>query len=62
MPIRIVTSVMKAQFRMDEDKMKFRVEDLDDKERDYLVVSKTRAMADRRSHQLPERVLSVLPA
>jgi len=30
-----------AQFRMDKDKMKLRVEDLDDKERDYLVVSMT---------------------
>ena len=31
----------KAQFRMDKDKMKLRVEDLDDKEREYLVVSMT---------------------
>jgi|SRR5581483_4375758 len=31
----------KAQFRMDKDKMKLRVEDLDDKERDYFVVSMT---------------------
>ncbi len=31
----------KAQFRMDKDKMKLRVEDLDDKDRDYLVVSMT---------------------
>jgi hypothetical protein len=31
----------KAQFRLDKDKMKLRVEDLDDKERDYLVVSMT---------------------
>jgi hypothetical protein len=30
-----------AQFRMDKDKMKLRVEDLDDKEREYLVVSMT---------------------
>ena len=30
-----------AQFRMDKDKMKLRVEDLDDKERDYIVVSMT---------------------
>jgi hypothetical protein len=29
----------RAQFRMDKDKMKLRVEDLDDKERDYQVVS-----------------------
>ena len=29
----------RAQFRMEKDKMKLRVEDLDDKERDYLVVS-----------------------
>ncbi|HYL12751.1 MAG TPA: hypothetical protein VEV41_06935 [Terriglobales bacterium] len=28
-----------AQFRMDKDKMKLRVEDLDAKERDYIVVS-----------------------
>jgi len=32
----------KAQFRMDKDKMVLRVEDLDDKERDYTVVSITR--------------------
>ncbi len=31
----------KAQFRMDKDKMKLRVEDMDDKERDYIVVSMT---------------------
>lgn len=31
----------KAQFRMDKDKMKLRVEDLDDKEREYTVVSMT---------------------
>jgi len=31
----------KAQFRLDKDKMKLRVEDLDDKERDYVVVSMT---------------------
>ena len=30
-----------AQFRLDKDKMKLRVEDLDDKERDYIVVSMT---------------------
>jgi hypothetical protein len=30
-----------AQFRMDKDKMKLRVEDLDDRERDYIVVSMT---------------------
>src|SRR5437899_5015958 len=29
----------KAQFRMDKDKMLLRVEDLDDKEREYVVVS-----------------------
>lgn len=29
----------KAQFRLDKDKMVLRVEDLDDKERDYVVVS-----------------------
>jgi len=29
----------KAQFRMDKDKIVLRVEDLDDKERDYEVVS-----------------------
>jgi len=32
----------KVQFRIDKDKMKLRVEDLDDKERDYIVVSMTR--------------------
>jgi hypothetical protein len=31
----------KAQFRMVKDKIKLRVEDLDDKERDYIVVSMT---------------------
>jgi hypothetical protein len=31
----------KAQFHIDKDKMKLRVEDLDDKERDYIVVSMT---------------------
>jgi len=31
----------KAQFRIEKDKMKLRVEDLDDKERDYFVVSMT---------------------
>jgi hypothetical protein len=32
---------VKAQFHLDKDKMKLRVEDLDDKERDYTVVSMT---------------------
>ncbi|HKN31874.1 MAG TPA: hypothetical protein VJX16_01390 [Terriglobales bacterium] len=47
-----------AQFRMDKDKMKLRVEDLDDKERDYIVVSmtprgdgKTSASASSTNHQ-----------
>ena len=31
----------KAQFRLDKDKMKLRVEDGDDKEREYIVVSMT---------------------
>ena len=31
----------KAQFHMDKDHMRLRVEDLDDKERDYIVVSMT---------------------
>jgi len=31
----------KAQFRMDKDHMRLRVEDLDDKEREYIVVSMT---------------------
>jgi hypothetical protein len=31
----------KAQFRLDKDKMRLRVEDLDDKEREYIVVSMT---------------------
>ena len=31
----------KAQFRIEKDHMKLRVEDLDDKERDYIVVSMT---------------------
>ena len=42
----------KAQFRMDKDHMRLRVEDLDDKERDYIVVSMTprgeAAQADNR--------------
>ena len=42
----------KAQFRMDKDKMKLRVEDLDDKERDYLVVS----MTPRGDSNIPEKV------
>ena len=32
---------MRAQFRLDKEKIKLRVEDLDDKERDYIVVSMT---------------------
>lgn len=45
----------KAQFHMDKDKMKLRVEDLDDKERDYIVVSMTPRQdptqaADNKSH------------
>ena len=32
---------VKAQFHLDKDKMKLRVEDLDDKEREYIVVSMT---------------------
>ncbi len=31
----------KAEFRMDKDKMVLRVEDMDDKDRDYIVVSMT---------------------
>ncbi len=31
----------KAQFHIEKDKMKLRVEDLDDKEREYIVVSMT---------------------
>lgn len=31
----------KAQFRLDKDKMRLRVEDMDDKEREYIVVSMT---------------------
>jgi hypothetical protein len=31
----------KAQFRMEKDHMRLRVEDLDGKERDYIVVSMT---------------------
>jgi len=31
----------RAQFHIDKDKMKLRVEDLDSKERDYIVVSMT---------------------
>jgi hypothetical protein len=29
----------KAQFRLDKDEMRLRVEDMDDKEREYIVVS-----------------------
>jgi hypothetical protein len=32
---------MTAQFRLDKDKIKLRIEDLDDKEREYIVVSMT---------------------
>ena len=32
---------VKAQFHLEKDKMKLRVEDLDDKEREYIVVSMT---------------------
>ena len=46
----------KAQFRLDKDKMRLRVEDYDDKEREYTVVSmvpkdeaQTRASADSKS-------------
>jgi hypothetical protein len=31
----------RTQLRLDKDKMKLRVEDMDDKERDYMVVSMT---------------------
>ena len=48
-----------AQFRMDKDKMKLRVEDLDDKEREYIVVSmmprtdgkSTASASSRSNHQ-----------
>jgi hypothetical protein len=43
----------KAQFRMDKDKMVLRVEDLDDKERDYTVVSMT--PRETESQQSPTR-------
>jgi hypothetical protein len=36
----------KAQFRMDKDKMLLRVEDMDDKEREYIVVSMVPRDAD----------------
>jgi hypothetical protein len=36
----------KAQFRIDKDKMMLRVEDMDDKEREYLVISMTPREAD----------------
>jgi hypothetical protein len=36
-----------AQFRLDKDKMKLRVEDLDNKERDYVVVSMTQRDEDQ---------------
>ena len=40
----------KAQFRMEKDKMVLRVEDMDDKDRDYIVVSMTpRAAAETAS-------------
>jgi hypothetical protein len=32
---------VRAQFHLEKDKMKLRVEDLDEKEREYLVVSMT---------------------
>jgi len=39
----------KAQFRMDKDKMVLRVEDLDDKEREYTVVSMTPRQQDSKT-------------
>jgi hypothetical protein len=36
----------KAQFRIDKDKMMLRVEDMDDKEREYLVISMTPRESD----------------
>ena len=36
----------KAQFRLDKDKMLLRVEDMDDKEREYLVISMTPRESD----------------
>jgi hypothetical protein len=44
----------KAQFRMEKDKMVLRVEDLDSKERDYIVVS----MTPRESNKPAETALS----
>ena len=40
---------VKAQFHLDKDKMKLRVEDLDDKEREYTVVSMTPRQSDPQS-------------
>ena len=40
----------KAQFRIEKDHMRLRVEDLDDKERDYIVVSMT-PRADETAHK-----------
>jgi hypothetical protein len=48
----------KAQFRMDKDKIKLRVEDLNEKEREYIVVSMTPREDD--SSKQPPR-LSPLP-
>ena len=39
----------KAQFRIDKDKLKLRVEDLDDKEREYTVVSMTPRQSESQS-------------
>jgi len=46
----------KAQFRLDKDKMLLRVEDMDDKEREYIVVSMVpRESGDTASNSAPTK-------
>lgn len=45
-----------AQFRLEKDKMMLRVEDLDDKEREYIVVSMTPRSDSSTADATPERL------
>ena len=45
-----------AQFRMDKDKMVLRVEDLDDKDRQYLVVSMTPREDSKTAESTPSKL------
>jgi len=46
----------KAQFRLDKDKMMLRVEDLDSKEREYIVVSMTPREDSKSSESISSKV------